>query len=162
LRSAADAINAAALLFVFGTVLLALAPERMERLRVQVASHPMRSFAIGVVGVIPVLLGSALLCCPLITIPFVIAGLLGAVLAGVSSVLETVGGALLAHRTKNPYVHLALGGAIFLVAGALPVVGGPIKLVVLLTGLGTVVATRAAGLIPVRGLGGSPYRQSAG
>jgi hypothetical protein len=75
-------------------------------------------------------------------------------------VLETVGGALLSHRTKNPYVHLACGGLIFLVAGAIPFVGWLVKLVVILTALGSVVATRGAGLVPLKGRFGHPYRQA--
>ena len=160
-RQAADAINGAALLFVFGAVLLALAPDRMDKLKVQIASHPMRSFATGVVG----LLCGAILCAAvsltLIGIPFVVAATLAAVFgtfAGVCSVLETVGCALLGHRTKNPYVHLAFGGVLFLIAGALPFIGGFIKLAVFFTAFGSVVATRGAGLVPVRLGGGAPYR----
>ncbi len=160
---AAGALNAAALLFVFGAVLLALAPERMERLKVQIASHPMRSFATGVVAFLGGILVLAAMCLTVIGIPFAVVGLLGAVFAtvgGVCSVLETVGGALLAHRTKNPYVHLACGGLIFLVVGAIPFLGGLIKIAVVLTAFGSVVATRAAGLLPVRGRAATPYRQA--
>ena len=69
--------------------------------------------------------------------------------------------ALLAHRTKNPYVHLAFGGLLFLVAGAIPYVGGVVKLVVVLTAIGSVAVTRAAGLLPAKLRGASPYRDAA-
>jgi hypothetical protein len=156
----ADAINGAALLFVLGAVLLALAPDRMDRLRAQIAAHPMRSFALGVVGLLGGIVLAALVCLTIIGIPFVIVGILAAIvgtLAAMCSVLETVGGALLAHRTKNPYVHLAFGGLLFLVAGAIPFVGGFVKAAVILTALGSLVATRGAGLIPTK-LRGGPYR----
>jgi hypothetical protein len=38
------------------------------------------------------------------------------------------------------------------------VIGGLVKLAVLFTALGSVVATRGAGLVPVRNRGGAPYR----
>ncbi|APR84638.1 Hypothetical protein A7982_09987 [Minicystis rosea] len=163
-RGVADAVNGAALLFVFGAVLLALAPARMDQLKVQIASRPMRTFATGVVS----LLGGAVLltavCVTIIGIPIAAVAMLAAiiaVLAGVCSVLETIGAALLAHRTKNPYVHLAVGGLLFLVAGAIPFVGSLVKLAVILTALGSVVATRAAGLLPARLRGASSQREPA-
>ena len=74
--------------------------------------------------------------------------------------LEIVGCALLGHRTKNPYVHLACGGLIFLLASAIPKIGTLVVLAVGLTAFGSLVATRAAGLLPVKGRAGSggPYR----
>jgi hypothetical protein len=83
-----------------------------------------------------------------------------ATLAGMVSVLETLGGALLAHRTKNPYVHLAFGALIFLVACAIPFVGALAKISVVLIALGSVVSTRAAGLVPPRRASGGPYREA--
>ena len=152
-RSAADAVNGAALLFVFGAVLLALAPARMEQLELQIASRPMRTFATGVVSLLGGMILLAAVCVTIIGIPIaavaVIAAIIGT-LAGVCAVLETVGAALLAHRTKNPYVHLAFGGLLFLIAGAIPFVGTLVKLAVFLTALGSVAATRAAGLLPTR------------
>jgi cytoskeletal protein CcmA (bactofilin family) len=160
-QTAADAINGAALLFVFGAVLLALAPERMEKLKIQIASHPMRSFAMGVVGLVAGTLLAAAVSLTVIGIPFVIVGLLAAIvgtLAGVCSVLETVGAGLLGHRTKNPYVHLAVGGLLFLVVGHLPFVGGFVRAAVFFTAFGSLVATRAAGLVPENLRRGPPYR----
>jgi hypothetical protein len=162
-RDAAGAVNAAALLFVFGAVLLALTPDRMDRLRVQIAARPMRSFATGVVSLLAGIVLLVAVSVTIIGIPFAIVGFLAAVvatLAGVCSVLETVGCALLGHRTKNPYVHLAAGGVLFLVAGAIPFVGPFVKIAVFLTAMGSVVATRAAGLLPAKNQqNGSPYRQ---
>src|SRR4029079_6932467 len=54
IQSAAQAfghkVTAMSLLFVFGCVLLALLTGRMERLRIETASRPMRSFALGLMG----------------------------------------------------------------------------------------------------------------
>jgi hypothetical protein len=162
-RDVVDAVNGAALLFVFGSVLLALAPSRMDQLKVQIASRPMRSFATGIVSLIGGAAMLAAICVTIIGIPvaFVLAVLaVLATLAGVCSVLETVGAALLGHRTKNPYVHLAFGGLLFLIGGAIPYVGALVKLAVFFTAIGAVVATRAAGLLPARFRGGSPYRDA--
>jgi hypothetical protein len=162
-RRVADAVNGAALLFVFGSVLLALAPARMDQLKLQIASRPMRTFATGVVSVIAGLVIFCAACVTIIGIPVAIVGLFAAVLAtfaGICSVLETVGAALLAHRTKNPYVHLACGALLFLVSGAIPFVDGLVTLVVVLTAIGSVVSTRAAGLLPAKLRGGSPYRDA--
>jgi hypothetical protein len=161
-RDVAEAVNGAALLFVFGAVLLALAPARMDQLKVQIAARPMRTFATGVVGLIGGAVVFAAVCVTIIGIPVAIVGLLAALLAtlaGVCSVLETLGAALLGHRTRNPYVHLAFGGLVFLVTGAIPHLGDLVKIAVFVTALGAVVATRAAGLLPVK-RGASPYRDA--
>ncbi len=120
-RRAVDGLHAVALFFVFGAVLLALAPDRMERLKVQVAAHPMRTFATGIVAIPVIALLSVAIGVTVIGLPVVavgLAALLFGTLAGACSVLETLGGALLAHRTKNPYVHLAFGALLVLIAEA--------------------------------------------
>lgn len=161
-RDAGSAVTRSALLFVYGAVLIALATERMERLKVQVASHPMKTFATGVVASLAAVALLVALCVTLVGIPFAIfLALFGfiAISAGVCAVLETAGAALLGHRTKNPYVHLAVGCAAFLLLGAIPFVGGFVKAVVVLSAIGTVAATRGAGLFPEKSRPvGSPYR----
>jgi hypothetical protein len=140
-----SAISSSALLFVFGAVLLALLTRRMETLRVETAARPMRTFALGVVGS----LGAAVLLLAMgitiIGIPLALAGAVVAVVlayAGICAVLQTAGEALLRHRTENPYVHLALGCVLFLIAGSLPIVGSYLTAIVVLLGVGTLVATR--------------------
>jgi hypothetical protein len=147
------AIASAALLFVIGSVLLALAARRMDALQAELAARPMRSFALGVVGSIAFAALLVALLVSLVGIPVAFVGGLLAVIAGyagVCAVLVVAGGALLRHRTPNPYVHLALGCTLFLVAKALPLVGHIVFFVVLLLGFGAIVGTRAAGLIPGR------------
>jgi hypothetical protein len=116
--------------------------------------------------VVSVVVGFVLFCAMCVTIigsPVAIVALLAAVLAtlaAVCSVLETAGAALLGHRTRNPYVHLAVGSLLFLVAGALPFVGAFVKVAVFLIAFGSVVATRAAGLVPERRPAPNPYRDA--
>jgi hypothetical protein len=164
-RDAGGALTRSALLFVFGAVFLALATRRMESLQAEVAARPMRSFALGIVGALAAFVALVALCVTVVGIPFAfVALLLGAIAAyvGICAVLTTAGGALLGHRTKNPYVHLAAGCALLLVLGAIPYVGGLLTAAVVLVGIGALVATRAAGLVPPRKNGAQgPYRTAA-
>ena len=145
LARAGSAVSSAALLFVFGAVLVALLTRRMEALRVETAARPMRTFAVGVVGTLAALALLIAMCVTIIGIPIALAGVVVGVLlayGGVCAVLQTAGEALLRHRTENPYVHLAVGCALFLIASSLPLVGGYLTAVVVLLGVGAVVSTR--------------------
>lgn len=146
-----------ALLFVLGCVLLALATRHMEKLRVEVASRPMRSFALGVLSAILGSIGGlvlvTILCVTIIGIPVAIAGILFVVLAmygAIASVLTTFGAAVAGHRTQNPYVHLLIGCAAFFLLSSIPWVGGIVTFVVAMIALGALVATRAGGLFDRR------------
>jgi hypothetical protein len=139
------------LLFVFGTVLLALAGERMEKLECEVATRPARAFAIGLLSSIAIFAMAVAFAVTIVGIPIAAAGALFAVFAayaGICAVLRTLGAALAHHRTENRYIHLALGCALFLVLGAVPWVGDFLTFGLILLGLGAVVGTRAAGLWP--------------
>jgi hypothetical protein len=143
-----------AMLFVFGAVLLALLTRRMGYLETEAAERPMRSFALGVVGSVAMVVVAVLLCVTLIGIPVAVVGVLAAVFgayAGVCAVLTAVGSAMLRRWTGNAYLHLAAGCALFLLLGFIPYVGVWVTVAVILTGIGVVVATRAAGYIPPRG-----------
>jgi hypothetical protein len=168
-REAGSAISSVSLLFVLGAVLLALASKRMETLRVEIASRPMRSFAMGVVGVLMAIVIAVAMCVTIIGIPFAIIGLLLAFVAmwgGVCAVLETVGAALVGHRTKNGYMHLAAGCVVFLLVTAIPYIGNVVMVATLLTSIGCLVSTRLAGLIRPRtggthvNGGAAPYRSA--
>ena len=165
LREVSDATTRAAMLFVFGAVLFALAGGRMNALRVEAASRPMRSFALGLVGTIVGVIALAIIAITIIGIPVAIVLLLGAVFAayaGICAVLATVGKALVGHKSDNPHVHLLVGCALFLVSGALPFVSGLVTAAVVLTGIGVVIATRGAGTIGSRsGPASGPYRTEA-
>ena len=166
LREVSDATTRAAMLFVFGAVLFALMGQRMNTLRIEAASRPMRSFALGLVGGIIGLASIALIGVTVIGLPVAAVLALGAVFAayaGICAVLATVGKALVGHKTDNPHIHLLVGCALFLASGAIPFVNGLVTLAVVLTGIGIVVATRAAGtLAPNHGSVGfasaGPYR----
>jgi hypothetical protein len=163
LREVSDATTRAAMLFVFGAVLFALAGQRMNTLRVEAASRPMRAFALGIVGGLVFLLSVGLIAVTIIGIPVAIVLLLGGVFAayaGICAVLATVGKALIGHKSDNPHVHLLVGCLLFLVSGAIPFVSGLVTLAVVLTGIGVVVATRAAGVGKNGPTSAGPYRST--
>ena len=153
LREVGSAITMSAFLFIFGSIFLALGSQRMDMLKAEAAARPMKSFALGVVGTIVAIVAFMVLCITLIGIPVALVGvLIGAVAlyAGITATLTTAGHAVLGHKTKNPYIHLAAGCAMLLVLGALPHIGTFVWAAVIFVGIGTLVATRCAGLVPVR------------
>lgn len=164
-RAVSSAVSSAALLFVLGAMLIALAGERFDQLRGEIAARPMRSLAMGIVGMLGSLLTVIVLCVTVIGIPFAAIGVVlfvFAIFAGTAAAATTAGAAVGGHRVKSPYGHLAIGCAIYLVAGLLPWIGAWIQLAILVAGFGAVVATRAAGLIKKRGRSlpeaATPYR----
>lgn len=143
-----------ALLFVLGSVLLALLTKRMETLRIEIASRPMKSFAWGIVTSIVGGIGAAILllilCITIIGIPFAVALVLAMVLAfygAMAAVLTTFGQAVLGSRTQNVYAHLLLGCAAFLVLSSIPWVGGVVTFVVVMIALGVLTTTKVGGLL---------------
>ncbi|HEY1691809.1 MAG TPA: polymer-forming cytoskeletal protein [Polyangiaceae bacterium] len=156
-----DGVRGAAVLFVIGTMLLALAGRRMEQLRVEVAARPMRSIALGMLGSFLGLLLIIALCITVIGSPIaVVVAIVGAfgVLAAMCAVLSVVGEGLVRHRTENPYVHLAVGCGLFVLLSAIPWVGGIVVALVMVAGVGVLVATRGAGYFVKKNGGGTPYR----
>ncbi len=148
-----QSITNMSLLFVLGCVLLALATRKMDTLRSEIASRPMRSFAMGIVGSIGALVGVTALCITIVGIPFALFAVLIAVFsvyAAICSVLVTFGAAVAGHRTKNPYVHLLIGCVAFLLVGIIPFVGGFVTFVITMIAIGTLVSTRLAGMVTRR------------
>jgi hypothetical protein len=139
----------------------------MDALKVEIASRPMRSFALGVVGSLVAVVAFVVLCITFIGIPLALVGFLAAVVfvyGAITAVLTTVGQALLGHKTTNPYVHLAAGCLLLFVGASIPVLGVFVIAAVLLTSIGALVATRGAGFVPprIRLTPTDPYRSAAG
>jgi hypothetical protein len=142
-----------ALLFLLGAVVIAIATRRMQLLQSEIALRPMRSMALGIASVFVAAVLIVLLCVTIVGIPVALAAIFIGILAayaGICATLSVMGSAIVGHRSENPYVHLAVGCGVFLVAGAIPYFGGLITLLILLAGLGAFAATRAAGFIPVQ------------
>lgn len=154
------ALSRTALLFVFGAVLLALATRRMEDMEKEVAARPMRTFALGVVGLLLAAIAVLVLTVSIVGIPLAAVGAIAAVVAtyvGIAAVLGTLGGALIHHKTDNAYAHLAVGCAAYLLLSSLPWIGGLVTLLVVVSGFGAIIATRGAGFYRKRVERG-PYR----
>lgn len=153
MTSIGGALTRSAILFVFGAVLLALATDRIERLRAEIAARPMRSFALGLLGTMAAGLTIVVLCITLIGIPIAVVGSIFGVFAayaGFCAALATGGQALFGHKTQNPYMHLALGCLLFMIVGAIPVIGTWVTFILAFIGIGALVATRGAGLVKSR------------
>jgi hypothetical protein len=141
IQSVAEAVTNMVVLFTFGAVLLALLGPRMEKLELEVAARPARTFALGVVGFFGVF---ALV----VGLWFAIIGFLASILAataGIVAALAVLGNALAGHRTANRYLHLALGCSIYLVLGNIPWLGEFVDFVLICFGIGSLIASRAAG-----------------
>jgi hypothetical protein len=157
-----SAISGGALLFVLGAIAIALGEARVETLRGEIAARPMKSFAIGVVGLLAALVILATLCVTIIGIPFAAIGaLIGIAVAftGLTCVLTVVGSAIASHKTKNIYVHLAIGCLLWVIVGAIPVIGDLACWFAILTGIGAGITTRFGGLfVGKSALNPHPYR----
>lgn len=160
-----EAMRTAAFFFVVGALAIALGGTRAEMLRAEIAARPMRSAAVGLVGILGICLAIAVAAITVIGIPVAVVGALAfvvAIFAGLTSALTVLGAAVSQHKTPNAYVHLAIGCAIYLFAGLIPVVGGLFQAGIVFAGIGSVVATRAGGLLVKRGAGsdssGQAYR----
>ncbi len=167
LRRLSDALANTALLFLLGVVFLAVAPARMESLRLEVARAPMKQVGLGVVGLGGFLLGVVLLCVTVVGLPLAgVALLLGvvALYASLVAALTTLGAGLVRHKSENPYVHLAVGCLVFLIASPLPWIGPWLVFALVLLAVGTLVSTRVAGFFPTKKRGAErelaepPYR----
>lgn len=165
-RRVSNVFESFTFLFVIGALFLATAPNRMQRLRGELASKPVASVAYGIGGLLALGLAALVLCVTVIGIPFaaILAMLAAFAISGsLSAALTTAGAALLGHRTQNQYVQLAVGAALFAGFGILPWIGGLVQAGVILAACGVLVTTRVAGYVPQKSpeptpSSGLPYR----
>jgi hypothetical protein len=158
-----DAVQGATVLFLFGSIFIALAGSRFEKLQEAIAAKPMKTLALGFVGALAFALLLLALAVSVVGIPFAIIATLLAPLggaAGACAVLTTLGRGLSGHRTTNPYVHLGVGCALLAVAVSIPFAEDFVKLALIFMGFGSFVVTRAAGFVPPSKRNG-PYRTSS-
>ncbi|MFO0549432.1 MAG: polymer-forming cytoskeletal protein [Polyangiaceae bacterium] len=152
----ASRIRSAALLFVIGVIVIALGGQRAESVRAAIADRPMKAIALGIVGLIGMVAAIGIAAVTIVGIPIAVLAAIAAVLlgfSGVTSAFVVLGAMLFGHKTKNVYVHLAIGSGLFFAAGLVPVLGGFAQAAVFFAGLGGVVATRAMGFLKKRPAG---------
>lgn len=162
--SVSSGLRGAAFLFIVGVVFIALGGNRADELRASIAERPMKSIALGLVGILGTIVAVIACAITLIGIPVAVLGVIAALLlglAGTTACLAVLGGMLAGHKSKNVYVHLAVGCATFMVMGFLPWIGGFLQTLVVFGGIGGMVSTRALGLLkrkPKPVDGPHPYR----
>lgn len=155
----------AAILWVFGALMLAFAARRLEILRSEVVGRPLKSLVFGAFSLFVALVLFIALCVTLIGIPVAVLGAILFVLGvyvATCAVLLTAGRALAERRTKNPYTHLALGCFVYFLLGSIPFAGPLLKIAATFIGVGALVLTRGAGLLPPRGAAQAAARSPEG
>lgn len=162
-RAVSESIRLGAFLFLLGVMFIALGGNRAEDLRAAIASKPMRSVALGVVGVLGALAALVLCAITIIGIPLAVVGVVGAIalgFVGATSSLTVLGAMVFGHKSKNVYVHLAVGCALFMLLGLIPIGGKFAQTLIVLAGIGGVVTTRGLGLLrrKPKHVSSGPYR----
>lgn len=150
-----DSIGSAAryaLLFLLGLVLLGLAPERLDTLRLALVKLPTRSAATGLVGLIAAVILVVVLCITIIGIPAAVLLVLAlpvAIYVGMAAAASVIGALLPSARLKDrPVLQLAAGVALLFGVSLLPFVGDIAIAIAAVVGFGTVVLTRFGKLDP--------------
>lgn len=149
-HSISSGMRTAAFLFIVGALFIALGGVRAESVRTAIAQSPMRSIALGLVGLVGSIVALILVALTIIGIPFAAIGGIAAIalaFAGTASAAVVLGAMVAGHKSQNVYVHLAAGCALFMVAGFVPWVGGWVQAAIVFAGIGGMVATRAMGFL---------------
>ena len=144
-----DGLVNAAFFFVVGVLGLALAPKKLETLKVEIVKHPARSFALGLVAFPLTIAAIAILCVTIVGIPLGVSGAAIFALASITApavALATVGELIDHRRTKNAYVQLGTACILFFLVRMIPGVGQVVSFILLFSGYGAFVATRGLGL----------------
>lgn len=134
------------LFFVFGSIVIASRRGTMEQLRAVAGINPLRNLGVGIVAGIAAMVAVAISAVTVVGIPLAVVGsVVGALLlyVGVVAVLGLVGELLLRQRTKNEFVHLAVGAALFAIVTQVPVVGTWVGFATAAMGIGVLVTARA-------------------
>jgi hypothetical protein len=136
-----------ALLFLFGLLLLGLAPARLDAVTHAVAALPARSAATGLLSAVAAVVLGVVLTITIVGIPGAVVLALGAALGvygGLVAVAAVVGRILpIPALRARPVLQLAAGVLVLFVASRAPFVGGLVPFVAAMIGLGAVVVTRA-------------------
>jgi autotransporter passenger strand-loop-strand repeat protein len=141
-----------AILFVLGIFLLALAPDRLGALRRTIARKPLRTAAVGLMGVVGTVVLTVILAITLIGIPaaivLAIVAFLGAYV-GLVACASVLGAALPMTGLKDkPIMQLGAGVAILFVVSLVPGIGGLLSAIAGLVGYGALILTRGKAYAP--------------
>lgn len=138
-------LASAAISWLLGAILIALVPSRVELLRTEVERRPFRNLGLGLLGAVCLLLTVATLAITLIGIPLAIVVFVLSLVAsylGFCVVPLAMGRRVLGERSRNPYVHQAIGCVLLFFILSIPIVGGLFGFAGTLVALGGLVRTR--------------------
>lgn len=141
-------VAAAAIAWLLGGALIALAPRRVEVLRAEVEGRPLRALGLGLLGALGLLVTVATLAITLIGIPLAVVLFFGTLIVsylGFCVLPLAVGRRLTGERSRNPYVHQAIGCTLLFAILSIPIVGGLLGFVGTLIALGGLIRTKGAG-----------------
>ena len=152
LRETLASASRHALLFLFGLLLLGLAPARLDEVTRTVAALPTRAGATGALSAVAALVLGVVLTITLVGIPgAILLALVTAVgvYAGLVAVAAVLGRLLpVPALAARPVLQLAAGVLALFLVSRVPIVGGLAPLVAALVGLGAVVITRGGTRAP--------------
>lgn len=151
-----ERLTGACLFWLFGALLLAIAPYHAERVRAELTGRPLRCLGFGLLGLGGLVLILATLAITLVGIPLALLVALTAVVSayvGLCIVIWSVGKLLLGQRSTNPYLQLALGCTVYFATQWIPGVDGITVALGLLGAIGALLLTRGGGI-----LGAPPLR----
>jgi hypothetical protein len=135
-----------AVFFVLGLVLLALAPRRLEAVSASLATRPLKTVLTGLLATVAMPVLAVLLVATVIGIPLVAVQVLGMVLAavlGFSALALFIGrGAAAKLERGGEVLRLAIGTAVMVAVGQIPVLGSLAWIAGWLLVFGAVVRTR--------------------
>lgn len=166
-----SSITSYAMLFLLGLLLMGLAPDRLSALQRTIVRAPLRSFGMGVVGVIAAVGAIVVLAVTIVGIPAaVVLGLLlpVAMYVGLAATATVLGAMFPIERLRgHPVLQLAAGVVALFVVSLAPFAGDAIVGVAGLFGLGALAITRFGKRAPdddgteVTAPGPGPYRTQA-
>ncbi|RLB52625.1 MAG: hypothetical protein DRJ42_14245, partial [Deltaproteobacteria bacterium] len=135
-----------ALLFVFGVLLLTLAPARLDALRRTLVRAPFRSVAAGLMGIFGAAVTCLVLLVTVLGIPAAVVLAVMSVLGGYVGLLATasvLGAALPVTQLKGkPVLQVGAGVAVLYFASLVPALGSLLTVVAVLAGFGALLMTR--------------------
>lgn len=152
LVKAASALAEFAVLFALGLLALLLFPRRLDGVGASLASAPWKALLAGLLGTVAMPVLAVLLAVTIIGIPLIAVQVLGVMVAGilgVASLALLVGRRLPLNLARGQAVaQLAIGTAILVVLGKVPVLGALLWVAVWMFVFGAVLRTRFGQTLP--------------
>ncbi len=157
---AASALAEFAVLFALGLLALLLFPRRLDGVGASITSTPWKALLTGLLGTLAMPVLTVLLAVTIVGIPLIAVQVLGVMVAGILGVASL--GLLVGRRLPlklergQAVAQLAIGTAILVVVGKIPVLGVMVWVAVWLFVFGAVLRTRFGQTLPAEPLATAP------